>query len=276
MEVIMPISHKVVAQLRKEAHRGYTACGCQPEDVIKAYLGRSIVLDVQQLKVCYGKAPALHDVSFHVDRGELVAIIGSNGAGKSTLMRAISGLIHPSEGQICFDGQRIDTMAPHAVARLGIAHVPEGKHTFARMTVMQNLLLGAYRDKSLDSRKEMLGRVLDMFPILKERSEQKAGTLSGGEQQMLVIARGLMSRPRLLMLDEPSQGIAPMIVERIFEAISKVRDEGLTVLLVEQNVYDALELADRAYVLQTGRTVMEGTSNELLNSDLVRRAYLGI
>lgn len=234
------------------------------------------MLDVRQLKVCYGQAPALHDVSFHVNKGELVAIIGSNGAGKSTLMRAISGLVHPSDGQILFEGQRIDAKQAHAIARLGIAHVPEGKHTFARMTVMQNLLLGAYRDKSPDSRKEMLERVLDMFPILKERSQQKAGTLSGGEQQMLVIARGLMSRPTLLMLDEPSQGIAPIIVERIFEAISRVRDEGLTVLLVEQNVYEALELADRAYVLQTGRTVMEGTSQELLSSDLVRQAYLGI
>lgn len=234
------------------------------------------MLDVRQLKVCYGQAPALHDVSFHVNKGELVAIIGSNGAGKSTLMRAISGLVHPSDGQILFEGQRIDAKEAHAIARLGIAHVPEGKHTFARMTVMQNLLLGAYRDKSPDSRKEMLERVLDMFPILKERSQQKAGTLSGGEQQMLVIARGLMSRPTLLMLDEPSQGIAPIIVERIFEAISRVRDEGLTVLLVEQNVYEALELADRAYVLQTGRTVMEGTSQELLSSDLVRQAYLGI
>lgn len=234
------------------------------------------MLDVRQLKVCYGRAPALHDVSFRVNKGELVAIIGSNGAGKSTLMRAISGLVHPSEGQILFEGQRIDAMEAHSIARLGIAHVPEGKHTFARMTVMQNLLLGAYRDRSPDSRKEMLERVLEMFPILKERSQQKAGTLSGGEQQMLVIARGLMSRPTLLMLDEPSQGIAPIIVERIFEAISRVRDEGLTVLLVEQNVYEALELADRAYVLQTGRTVMEGTSKELLSSDLVRQAYLGI
>ncbi len=234
------------------------------------------MLDVKQLKVCYGQAPALHDVSFCVNQGELVAIIGSNGAGKSTLMKAISGLIKPSAGEISFDGKRIDNLPAHMIARLGIAHVPEGKHTFVQMTVMQNLLLGAYGDKLVESRMEMLEKVFNMFPILRERSEQKAGTLSGGEQQMLVIARGLMSRPRLLMLDEPSQGIAPIIIERIFEMISRIRDEGMTVLLVEQNVYDALELADRAYVLQTGRMVMEGTGSELLRSDLVRKAYLGI
>lgn len=234
------------------------------------------MLEVQNLRVCYGKAPAVHDVSFHIAEGELVAIVGSNGAGKSTLLRTISGLLKPSGGQIMFGGRRIDGVPAHVIAASGIAHVPEGKHTFARMTVLQNLLLGAYSLKSQAARQEMLERVFEMFPILRERSSQRAGTMSGGEQQMLVIARGLMSRPRLLMLDEPSQGIAPILVEKIFESITKIKKEGLTVLLVEQNVPEALALADRAYVLQTGRTIMEGTSSELLDSDLVRQAYLGM
>jgi len=234
------------------------------------------MLEVNHIRVCYDEVPAIHDVSFHIEEGEIVSIIGANGAGKSTLLRTISGLLCPDRGTIEFLGQRIDLWPPHRIVEEGISHVPEGRRIFQYMTVERNLRLGAYTQKSEEIREETLQQIFEIFPVLKERMNQRAGTLSGGEQQMLAIARGLMSRPKLLMLDEPSLGLMPTLVTRVFETIRRINEEGITVLLVEQNVREALELADRAYVLQTGNVVLEGTGQELLETDLVRRAYLGI
>jgi len=211
-----------------------------------------------------------------VEEGQIVAIIGSNGAGKTTILKTISGLLHPVSGSIEFEGVRIDRYPTHIVTGMGIAHVPEGRHIFSRMNVLENLYLGAYTRKSEEERKKALKHVFELFPILEERQTQRAGTLSGGEQQMLAIARGLMSRPKLLMLDEPSLGLMPMLVTKLFETIKRINEEGTTILLVEQNVREALELADRAYVLMTGNIVLEGTGKELLETDLVKKAYLGM
>ena len=234
------------------------------------------MLEVSHIRVCYDQVPAIHDVSFRIEEGEIVSIIGANGAGKSTLLKTISGLLHPDPGQIEFLGQRIDQLPAHRIVELGISHVPEGRRIFQYMTVQRNLRLGAYTQKSEEIREETLKQVFEIFPILRERLDQKAGTLSGGEQQMLAIARGLMSRPKLLMLDEPSLGLMPTLVTQVFDTIKRINAEGSTILLVEQNVREALELAHRAYVLQTGNIVLEGTGEELLESDLVRKAYLGI
>jgi len=234
------------------------------------------VLRVEKIKVCYDDVPALHEVSFEVEKGQIVAIIGSNGAGKSTILKTISGLLHPVSGTIEFEGVRIDRYPPYSIVGLGIAHVPEGRRIFSRLSVLENLYLGAYTRKSEEERAKTLEHVFELFPILKERQSQRAGTLSGGEQQMLAIARGLMSRPKLLMLDEPSLGLMPLLVTKLFETIKRINEEGTTILLVEQNVREALELADRAYVLMTGNIVLEGTGKELLETDLVRKAYLGM
>lgn len=235
------------------------------------------MLDVRNVEVGYGGVPALHGVSFTVNEGELVSIVGSNGSGKSTILRTISGLLRPQSGTITFQGQRIDGIRANKIVRdFKIAHVPEGRQLFPYMTVHQNLMLGAFTQKSQPLRDEMLAKVFDLFPILKERRNQLAGTLSGGQQQMLAIGRGLMTGPKLLMLDEPSLGVQPSLVDRIFETIQRIKEAGLTVLLVEQNVQESLELADKGYVIQTGRVVAEGTGAELLESDLVRRAYLGM
>jgi branched-chain amino acid transport system ATP-binding protein len=234
------------------------------------------MLEVNHIRVCYDQVPAIHDVSFRIEEGEIVSIIGANGAGKSTLLRTISGLLHPDPGQIEFLDERIDQLSAHRMVELGISHVPEGRRIFQYMTVQRNLRLGAYTQKAEEIREETLKQVFEIFPILRERLDQKAGTLSGGEQQMLAIARGLMSRPKLLMLDEPSLGLMPTLVTQVFDTIKRINAEGTTILLVEQNVREALELADRAYVLQTGNIVLEGTGEELLESDLVRKAYLGI
>ncbi len=235
------------------------------------------MLEVNDIKVAYDSVLALHGVSFKVNDGEIVSIVGSNGAGKSTIIKTVSGILRPVAGTVSFMGNRLDVMAAHKIADLGVAHVPEGRRLFARQTVLENLILGAYTRKDPQRRKEDMDRIFAMFPRLKERLNQKAGSLSGGEQQMLAIGRGLMLRPKLLMLDEPSIGIAPNLVDRIFEAIKELNQkEGLTILLVEQNVREALELADRAYVLQTGRVVNEGTGDQLLQSDVVRKAYLGL
>jgi branched-chain amino acid transport system ATP-binding protein len=219
---------------------------------------------------------ALHDVSFHVEQGEIVSIIGSNGAGKSTTLKAISGLLRPDAGQILFAGARIDCDKPHTIAARGIAHVPEGRRLFSNMNVWQNLYLGAYTNKSQVDRQRRLARVFEIFPRLKERQNQLAGTLSGGEQQMLAIGRGLMLQPKLLMLDEPSLGLMPILVTEVFGVIQEISEMGTTILLVEQNVRKSLNLADRAYVLQTGSVVLEGTGEELLQSELVCTAYLGM
>jgi len=234
------------------------------------------MLEVSHIRVCYDQVPAIHDVSFRIEEGEIVSIIGANGAGKSTLLKTISGLLHPDPGQIEFLDERIDQLLAHRIVELGISHVPEGRRIFQYMTVQRNLRLGAYTQKAEEIREETLRQVFEIFPILRERLDQKAGTLSGGEQQMLAIARGLMSRPKLLMLDEPSLGLMPTLVTQVFDTIKRINAEGATILLVEQNVREALELAHRAYVLQTGNMVLEGTGEELLESDLVRKAYLGI
>ncbi len=236
------------------------------------------LLEVRDAHVAYGTGVmALQGVSLHVNAGEAVALVGANGAGKTTLLKTIAGLLTPMSGEIWFDGRRIDEVqAPDRVA-LGIALVPEGRRLFSRLTVGDNLRLGTFRDRDPKRRQEMIDRVFQLFPVLQQRVGQRAGTLSGGEGQMLSIARALMSRPRFLMLDEPSLGIMPRIVDSILDVLQTLhRQEGLTVLLVEQNVPAALAAAERGYVLQTGRIVAEGASQTLLDSDLVRRAYLGM
>ncbi len=234
------------------------------------------MLRIEDLAVSYAGVPALHRVAFHVDMGEIVAIIGSNGAGKTTTLKAISGLLRPDRGTITFLDERLDHLPAHTIAQRRIAHVPEGRKLFGRLTVEQNLAIGAYIDTDEAAKQTAREEIFTLFPRLYERRTQRAMTLSGGEQQMLAIGRGLMLRPKLLMLDEPSLGIAPKIVDQIFASIQEINATGMTVLLVEQNVHEALEIAHRAYVMQTGVTTMEGTGTDLLNSDLVRQAYLGL
>jgi branched-chain amino acid transport system ATP-binding protein len=231
------------------------------------------LLDVVDLQVRYGAIAAIKGISFHVDDGEIVALLGANGAGKTTTQKTVSGMLRPSAGSITFDGQRIDGIPPHELINLGVCHVPEGRHVFPRMTVEENLVMGAFRFRSPDQ--DVLAEVLDMFPRLKERFSQQGGTLSGGEQQMLAIGRALMGKPRLLLLDEPSMGLAPLIVEQIFEIVRGINAKGVSVLLVEQNARQALTLADRGYVLETGELVLSGTGRELLADDRIRAAYLG-
>ncbi len=234
------------------------------------------MLRVEGLSVSYAGTPALTDVSFEVQAGEIVTIVGSNGAGKSTILKSISGLLQPDRGSVEFDGQPIQGMQPYKIVELGIAHVPEGRRLFSRLTVIENLLVGAYTKRSNEEREHRIREVFDIFPVLRERENQRAGTLSGGEQQMLAIGRALMSYPRLLMLDEPSLGIMPILIDKFFEVTRRINQEGTTVLLVEQNVRKALELASRAYVIQTGKIVLEGAGKDILESDEVRRAYLGL
>lgn len=234
------------------------------------------MLEVKGIQVSYGGVPVLHDVSFHVEEGEIVSIVGSNGAGKSTILKTISGLLHPDVGTIRFETQDIERRKPHEIVALGIAHVPEGRHLFSKMSVWENLYVGAYVNKDQEDRLRQLKRVFEIFPRLKERQNQRAGTLSGGERQMLAIARGLMSKPRMLMLDECSLGLMPTLVDEIFKVIGHLHEQGTTIVLVEQRLHEALDLSNRAYVLQTGRIVLEGTGKEVLQSDLVREAYLGI
>jgi branched-chain amino acid transport system ATP-binding protein len=231
------------------------------------------LLQVEGIEVRYGAIAALKGISFDVREGEIVALLGANGAGKTTTQKTVSGMMRPAAGSISFDGRRIDGIPAHNLIRLGICHVPEGRHVFPRMTVAENLDMGAFRFKAVD--KDDLERVLELFPRLKERFKQQAGTLSGGEQQMLAIGRALMGKPRLLLLDEPSMGLAPMIVAQIFDIIREINQSGVTVLLVEQNAAQALGLADRGYVLETGELVLEGTGAELLADERVRAAYLG-
>ncbi|HHY03737.1 MAG TPA: ABC transporter ATP-binding protein [Thermoanaerobacterales bacterium] len=234
------------------------------------------MLKVKNLNTGYDNVPVIFDVSFEVNEGELVSIVGSNGAGKTTILRAISGLIRPFSGEIEFEGKRIDVMPAHEIVSLGIAHVPEGRHVFSKMSVRDNLLLGAYTIDSEAEIEKILKEVFEIFPRLKEREGQKAETLSGGEQQMLAIARGLMSRPKLLLVDEMSLGLMPILVDKVMEILKEISKRGITVLLVEQKVQEALEMADRAYVLQTGKIIGHGTGSELLTSDLVKKAYMGM
>jgi len=233
------------------------------------------LLELSKINVFYGDLQVIWDASFRVKKGEIVAILGPNGAGKTTLLKTISGVLKPRSGTITFLGERIDAINSHQIAELGISHVPEGRRLFPQMTVLENLEMGAYPRKARKKKSDALERVFQLFPILKERKNQLAGTLSGGEQQMLAIGRGLMSNPLLLMLDEPSLGLAPKLVSKTFEIVREINDEGLTLLLVEQNIHYALELADRAHVLETGRIVLEGEGKHLLNDPYLKKAYLG-
>ncbi|HNM79105.1 MAG TPA: ABC transporter ATP-binding protein [Tepidiformaceae bacterium] len=231
------------------------------------------LLEISGLVAGYGAITAVKGIDLTVNEGEIVTLIGSNGAGKSTTLRAISGIIRARSGQVTFKNSRIERLEPHKIVSLGLSHVPEGRGIFHRMSVLDNLLLGAYqRRDNLDADVE---RVYTLFPRLKERLSQPGGTLSGGEQQMLAMGRALMARPKLLLLDEPSMGLSPLLVETIFKTIGEIRDQGATVLLVEQNAAMALEIADRAYVIESGTISLQGTGAELAVNDRVRRAYLG-
>jgi branched-chain amino acid transport system ATP-binding protein len=232
-----------------------------------------VMLDVDTIEVRYGAIKALKGVSFQVRTGEIVALLGANGAGKTTTQKTVSGMLRPSLGTITYEGRRIDGIPAHELISLGICHVPEGRRVFPRMTVHENLEMGAFRFKRPDE--QVLAHVLELFPRLQERIRQPAGTLSGGEQQMLAIGRALMGKPRLLLLDEPSMGLAPLIVKQIFDIVRGINSDGVTVLLVEQNAAQALALANRGYVLETGEIVLTGTGAELLADDRVRAAYLG-
>jgi branched-chain amino acid transport system ATP-binding protein len=233
-----------------------------------------VLLDVVDLQVKYGAITAIKGISFDVREGEIVALLGANGAGKTTTQKTVSGMLRPAAGSIVFDGRPIHGIPPHHLIELGICHVPEGRHVFPRMTVEENLVMGAFRFRTPDS--DLMAHVLDLFPRLKERFGQQAGTLSGGEQQMLAIGRALMGKPRLLLLDEPSMGLAPLVVGQIFDIVRGINAEGVSVLLVEQNAAHALNLADRAYVLESGSLVLDGPGPELARDDRVRAAYLGL
>jgi branched-chain amino acid transport system ATP-binding protein len=233
------------------------------------------MLEISDLVVRYGGIEALHGVSLSVREGELLALLGANGAGKSTILRAVSGLVAPRSGRIAFEGGDIGGASPFAIVARGLLHVPEGRQVFGRLSVAENLLLGAYRRKDRERIERDRERVFSLFPVLGERTRQAAGTLSGGEQQMLAIGRALMGAPRLLLLDEPSLGLSPLLTESIFEVVKRLRREGITIVLVEQNAYRALEIADRAYVLETGLVKLSGTSAEMLANEEVKAAYLG-
>jgi branched-chain amino acid transport system ATP-binding protein len=234
------------------------------------------MLEVRNIQVFYGDIQVIWDVSFQVKQAEVVALIGANGAGKSTILKTISGILRPKLGEILFYGEQIHTVEPYHLIERGLAHVPEARRLFVDMSVEENLDMGSLRGAAKAARQETKNQVFQLFPRLFERRRQKAGTLSGGEQQMLAIGRGLMSKPKMLMFDEPSLGLAPILVREIFGIIERVRSEGVTVLIVEQNVRQTLAIADRAYVLENGHLVLEGTGSALLCDDHVRHAYLGV
>jgi branched-chain amino acid transport system ATP-binding protein len=234
------------------------------------------MLEICNINTLYGKTQALWDVCLEINEAEIVALIGANGAGKTTLLNTISGLLRPASGSVAFLGKQIDDLPPHAIVELGISHIPEGGRVFPDMTVRENLEMGAYPYHAWKQKEETLEQVYQIFPVLKERERQLARTLSGGERQMLAIGRGLMSKPRLCLLDEPSYGLAPLLVAEIFRIIKELRDQGITIFLIEQNVRHTLEIADRAYVLENGRVCLEGACDDLLESDYVRKAYLGL
>jgi branched-chain amino acid transport system ATP-binding protein len=233
-------------------------------------------LEISDLNVFYGSIHALWDVSLQVESGSIASIIGSNGAGKSTILRSIMGIVPVKSGKVVFDGNRIDGLSPDRVVDKGIAYVPEGRHIFSDLSVKENLKMGAYPRRARASFKDEIESVFEIFPLLKERSKQKAGTLSGGEAQMLAIGRALMSKPRFLLLDEPSAGLSPMMVERIFEAISRIKTLGITALLVEQDVVRALAHSSKGYILENGRVTKYAEGEELLKDEQVRKAYLGV
>jgi branched-chain amino acid transport system ATP-binding protein len=234
------------------------------------------LLELRDVDVAYGDLPALRGVSLMVEAGEIISVVGANGAGKTTMLRTVSGLLRARAGEIRLDGARVDRLATHAVVERGVVHVPEGRKIFPSLTVRENLELGSYTPRARAERGRSLDRVIALFPILGERRRQAAGTLSGGQQQMLAIGRALMALPRILMLDEPSLGLAPLVVQEIFRIIGEINRAGVTILLVEQNTQQALALAQRGYVLENGRVVLVGRGSELLDNEHVRRAYLGL
>ena len=233
------------------------------------------MLQIKDLEVYYGVIQAIKGISFHVNQGEVIALIGANGAGKTTILQSITGLVSPQKGIIEFEGNNLTKMPAHKIVTLGMAHIPEGRRIFAQLTVLENLKMGAYICNDKEEINEVLEKIYKSFPRLKERSKQLAGTLSGGEQQMLAMGRALMSKPRIILMDEPSMGLSPLFVNEVFDIIKEINGSGTTVLLVEQNAKKALEIADKAYVLETGKIVLEGNSKELMNNDSVRKAYLG-
>ena len=233
------------------------------------------MLEVKDLQVYYGVIQALKGISFHVDQGEVIALIGANGAGKTTTLQTLTGILSPKSGSIMFEGKDLTRTPAHKIVEMGMAHVPEGRRVFADMSVYENLLLGAYTRKDKAEIAESLASVYKRFPRLEERKGQRAGTLSGGEQQMLAMGRALMSKPRIILMDEPSMGLSPIFVNEIFDIIREVSESGTTVLLVEQNAKKALSIADRAYVLETGSITMDGKAEDLLNNEAVQKAYLG-
>ena len=234
------------------------------------------LLSVQHIDACYGEIQVIRDCSLEVKRGEIVALFGGNGAGKTTMLRAISGLIRPKAGRIEFDGREISSLEAHELPELGLAHVPEGRQVFAQMSVQENLEMGAYPRRTRARRAERMAAVFDLFPALKERRKAAAGVLSGGQQQMLAIGRGLMADPKLLLLDEPSLGLAPSIVTTLFETIGRIKALGVTVLLVEQNLWESLEIANRYYLMATGKIVSSDVPGKLREDQAFRRAYLGV
>jgi branched-chain amino acid transport system ATP-binding protein len=249
-----------------EAHAtSVLAAGAAPADAI---------LSLRDVNAYYGRIRALQGINLEVRRGEIVTLIGANGAGKTTTLKTISGLLHPRVGSVWFDGQDVSHVAPHVLVKAGIGHAPEGRRIFSRLTVFENLQMGGY-SRTAAERREDVERVINLFPRLRERLKQRGGTLSGGEQQMLAIARALMSRPRLLLLDEPSLGLSPILVQQIFDIIREINAQGTTILLVEQNALQALSVAARGYVLQTGRVILADTAAKLAADEGVRKAYLG-
>lgn len=233
------------------------------------------LLEIKDLEVYYGVIQAIKGVSFHVDKGEIIALIGANGAGKTTILHTITGLLNSENGSVFFNDTNISKIPAHKIVSMGMAHVPEGRRVFANLTVLQNLKMGAYTRKDKNEIEQSLENVYTRFPRLKERQNQLAGTLSGGEQQMLAMGRALMSNPSIILMDEPSMGLSPIYVNEIFDIIQEVSKSGTTVLLVEQNAKKALSIADRAYVLETGKIVLEGKASDLLNNDQIKKAYLG-
>ncbi|KJK40026.1 amino acid ABC transporter ATPase [Streptomyces variegatus] len=233
------------------------------------------LLEVEDLRVSYGKIEAVKGISFSVESGQVVTLIGTNGAGKTTTLRTLSGLLKPTSGKILFDGKPLNGIAAHKIVALGLAHSPEGRHIFPRLTIAENLQLGAFLRKDKEGIEKDIQRAYDLFPILGERRKQAAGTLSGGEQQMLAMGRALMSQPKLLMLDEPSMGLSPIMMQKIMATISELKSQGTTILLVEQNAQAALSLADQGHVMEVGNIVLSGTGQDLLHDESVRKAYLG-
>ncbi len=233
------------------------------------------MLEIKDLEVCYGVIRAIKGVSFEVNQGEVIALIGANGAGKTTILHTITGLIPAEKGSILFDGKELTKTPAHKIVSMGMAHVPEGRRVFAQLSVLENLKLGAYTRKNKAEIEESLQMVYDRFPRLEKRKNQVAGTLSGGEQQMLAMGRALMSKPRIILMDEPSMGLSPLLVSEIFDIIKVISEGGTTVLLVEQNAKKALSIADRAYVLETGNITLSGKASDLMNDDSVKKAYLG-